>query len=68
MSTHEHDVRGQASSQRDDLLRIKLTSDIEKFERQLADLKTNGSYANFADILTLKELIRSRQEMLRRIK
>ncbi len=67
MSTHEHDVHGHASSQRDNLLRIKLTSDIEKFERQLADLKTNGSYTNFADILTLKELIRSRQEMLRRI-
>ncbi len=68
MSKQEPDVHGHASSQRDALLRIKLTTDIEKFERQLADLKTNGSYANFADILTLKELIRSRQEMLRRIK
>lgn len=68
MSTHEHDVWRQTGSQRDELLRIKLSTDIEKFERQLADLKTNGSYANFADILTLKELIRSRQDMLRRIK
>lgn len=64
MSRQEPESKGQTSSPKEILIRNKLAADIEKFEKQLADLKTNGSYANFADILTLKELIRSRQEML----
>jgi hypothetical protein len=67
MSRQEPEVSGQANSQKEVLLRKKLAADIEKFEQQLANLKNNGSYANFADILTLKELIRSRQEMLDRL-
>lgn len=68
MSRQEPEVLGQANSQKKEvLLRKKLAADIEKFEQQLVNLKNNGSYANFADILTLKELIRSRQEMLDRL-
>lgn len=67
MSRQEPEVLGQANSQKKEVLRKKLAADIEKFEQQLVNLKNNGSYANFADILTLKELIRSRQEMLDRL-
>lgn len=67
MSRQEPENKGQASSPKETLMRNKLAADIEKFEQQLADLKTNGNYASFADILTLKELIRSRQEMLDRL-
>lgn len=67
MSKHETDVEGQEVGKREKLLRIKLIADIEKFERQLHELKTAGSSVNFADIQTLKELIQTRKEMLKRI-
>lgn len=67
MSNHELEQQAQ-STHRDKILHIKLTADIERFERQLANLKTSGNYASFADVHTLKELIRTRQDMLRRLK
>jgi hypothetical protein len=67
MSRHETDFEGQELAKRDKLLRIKLVADIEKFERQLRELKTAGNSVNFADIQALKELISTRQEMLKRI-
>jgi len=68
MTSHETEQQGLFSSQRDNILRIKLVADIERFERELATLKTNGSYTSFTDIHTLKELIRTRQDMLKRLK
>ncbi len=67
MSRHETDVERQELAKRDRLLRIKLVADIEKFERQLHELKRAGISVNFADIQALKELISTRQEMLKRI-
>ncbi len=67
MSRHDADVEGQDLAKRDKLLRIKLVADIEKFERQLHELKSAGSSVNFSDIQTLKELINTRKEMLKRI-
>lgn len=67
MSRHDADVEGQELAKRDKLLRIKLVADIEKFERQLHELKSAGSSVNFSDIQTLKELINTRKEMLKRI-
>lgn len=67
MSKHDADVEGQELTKRDRLLRIKLVADIEKFERQLYELKSAGSSVNFSDVQTLKELINTRKEMLKRI-
>jgi hypothetical protein len=68
LTKHEPDHDERSSTQRDKLLRIKLVNDVAQFEKQLAELKSNGSYANFTDIQTLKELIQARQEMLKRMK
>lgn len=67
MTRLEAENPGQLPTQRDKLMRVKLVADIEKFERQLAKLKNNGSYACFADIQALKELINARQDMLKRL-
>lgn len=67
MTKLEAGSRGALPTHRDKLMRIKLVADIEKFEKQLADLKGNGNYASFADIQALKELIQARQDMLKRL-
>jgi hypothetical protein len=67
MTRLDADTPRQLPTQRDKLMRIKLMADIEKFEKQLANLKSNGSYASFADIQALKELILARQDMLKRL-
>ena len=52
---------------RSELLRSKLMREISDYERQLADLKLNGSQVNFTMIQTYKELITARQVMLRNL-
>jgi hypothetical protein len=67
MTQFEGENPGQVPTHRDKLMRIKLVADIKKFEEQLASLKSNGSYASFADIQALKELIHARRDILRRL-
>jgi hypothetical protein len=48
-------------------LSTKLLNEILAYERQLSELKTNGTYVNFTMIQTYKELIAARKDMLKRL-
>jgi hypothetical protein len=48
-------------------LSTKLLNEILAYERQLSELKTNGTYVNFTMIQTYKELIAARKDMMKRL-
>jgi hypothetical protein len=63
----KHSIPHIANTNRTEQLSKKLLDEIVAYERQLAELKTNGTYINFAMIHTYKELIAARKDMLQRL-
>jgi hypothetical protein len=56
-----------ANTNRTEQLSKKLLDEIAAYERQLAELKANGTYVNFTMIHTFRELITARKDMLKRL-
>lgn len=67
MRRESKNLKADLNTRRSDLLRDKLLREISDYERQLAELKLNGSHVNFTMIQTYKELISARQAMLKRL-
>ena len=67
MRKQNKNLKADFNTSRTDMLRDKLLREISDYERQLAELKLNGSQVNFTMIQTYKELISARQAMLRRL-
>ena len=67
MRRESKNLKADLNTTRSDLLRDKLLREISDYERQLAELKLNGSQVNFNMIQTYKELISARQSMLKRL-
>jgi hypothetical protein len=67
MRRESKNLKADFNTSRSDLLRDKLLREISDYERQLAELKLNGSQVNFNMIQTYKELISARQSMLKRL-
>lgn len=67
MRRESKNLKADMNTSRSDLLRDKLLREISDYERQLAELKLNGSKVDFTMIQTYKELISARQSMLKRL-
>lgn len=67
MRPHNKNLKVDVNTTRADLLRDKLLREISDYERQLAELKLNGTHVDFTMIQTYKELINSRRDMLKRL-
>jgi hypothetical protein len=67
MRRQSKNLKADFNVRRTDLMRDKLLSEISAYERQLAELKLNGSKVDFTMIQTYKDLINARQDMLRRL-
>ncbi len=67
MRPHNKNLKVDVNTTRADLLRDKLLREISDYERQLAELKLNGTRVDFTMIQTYKELINSRRDMLKRL-
>lgn len=67
MKKESKNLKVDLNTRRTDLLRDKLLREISDYERQLAELKLNGTNVNFTMIQTYKDLISARQAMLKRL-
>jgi len=67
MRRESKNLKADFNTSNSDLMRDKLLREISDYERQLAELKLNGSQVNFTMIQTYKELISARQAMLKRL-
>lgn len=67
MRPHNKNLKVDVNTSRADLLRDKLLREISDYERQLAELKLNGTHVDFTMIQTYKELINARRDMLKRL-
>ncbi|WP_049631616.1 MULTISPECIES: hypothetical protein [unclassified Cellvibrio] len=67
MRRESKNLKADLNTSRSDLMRDKLLREISDYERQLAELKLNGTQVNFTMIQTYKELISARQAMLKRL-
>jgi hypothetical protein len=67
MRKESKNLKADINTTRSDLLRDKLLREISDYERQLAELKLNGSSVNFTMIQTYKDLISARQSMLKHL-
>jgi hypothetical protein len=67
MTRQNKNLKADVNTSRADLLRNKLIREISDYERSLAELKLNGTQVDFTMIQTYKELINSRQDMLKRL-
>ncbi len=67
MRKQSKNLKADFNMPRTDLMRDKLMREISDYERQLAELKLNGTHVDFTMIQTYKDLIAARQDMLRRL-
>ncbi len=67
MKRESKNLKVDLNTRRTDLLRDKLLREVSDYERQLAELKLNGTNVNFTMIQTYKDLISARQAMLKRL-
>lgn len=67
MRRESKNLKADFSTPQSDLMRDKLMREISDYERNLAELKLNGTQVNFNMIQTYKDLIAARQSMLKRL-
>jgi hypothetical protein len=67
MRPHNKNLKVDVNTNRADVLRDKLLREISDYERNLAELKLNGTHVDFTMIQTYKELINARRDMLKRL-
>ncbi len=67
MRRESKNLKADFSTTHSDLMRDKLMREISDYERNLAELKLNGTQVNFNMIQTYKDLIAARQSMLKRL-
>lgn len=65
MRRQSKNLKADFNTSHSDVMRDKLMREISDYQRQLAELKLNGSKVNFTMIQTYKELINARQAMLK---